>query len=93
MAIASIIVSVAGIVLSYALFFPLSLLVGPFIGLVMGIIGLILALVAHKRKKSKAAVAGIIIGAIVTGLCVLRTASLVSCIGCIGNLISGAAAS
>lgn len=94
MAIASIIISSVGLVLSFIIGFPWSYFFGPIIGMVFGIVGLILASVAHRQNKSGVSKAGIIISSIVLGFSVIRAISVASCVsrvsGCVSTLIANA---
>ncbi len=90
MAIASIIVSLVGLVLSFVLGFPVSLLIGPYVGLPFGLVGILLSVIALKSKHPNAAKAGLIISIIVTAICVIRALSFASCIGKIAGSCIGA---
>lgn len=95
MAIASLIISIAGLVFSFILGFPLNYFLGPIVGLVMGIVGLILAAIAHRQKRANISKAALIVSAIVTGICAVRFISVITCMGritsCVAGLIQSAA--
>ena len=89
MAIASIIVGVVGLVLSFILGFPLSMFFGPFIGLPIGVVALIFALIAWHGKKDTPARAGLVISIILVALSIVRIISLTACVGRIVGLFAG----
>lgn len=87
MALAAIIVSGAGAVLSFILGFPLGMFLGPPIGIVFGVVGLVLAMVADKRKKPKLKLWAVIVSAAVLGISIARLASLLSCAGRMSGIL------
>ncbi|MEG1473869.1 MAG: hypothetical protein RSC25_07095 [Christensenella sp.] len=90
MAVVSIIISAVGIVLSFVLGFPLSLIIGPYVGTAMGIIGLVTAIIARKKQRSVVANVALIISIIVTGISVVRIFTFASCMGKISGMLAGA---
>lgn len=90
MAVVSIIISALGLVLSFILGFPLSLVIGPYIGLPLGLVGLVLAIIARKNQKSNLTLAALIISIIVVGICLVRIFSFASCAGRIAGWIGSA---
>jgi len=93
MAIASLIVSIAGIVLSFLIGFPFNYIIGPAIGVSMGIVGLVLAAVARKKEKTTLTTAALVISTIIIAVCVIRAISFATCVGrvssCVAGLIAG----
>lgn len=89
MAIASIIVSLFGLVMSFILGFPLSYLIGPYVGIVIGAVGLVLGIVSIVRKRSNVTLAALIIGIAVVLICLFRIIAMFSLIGGIAGLIAG----
>ncbi len=91
MAIASVVTGLAGIVLSFILGFPVSLVIGPYVGIALGIVGLALAVIARRKQKSGMSMAGLIIGAAVVAISILRIVAFVNCVGNIAACIGGLA--
>ena len=87
-AIISIIVSAVGFVLSFALGFPFSLVIGPYVGLPFGVVGLILSIFAVKKKRSTLSAVALIMGIALPIVSVVRIFSFVSCVGGIISLFS-----
>lgn len=90
MAVVSIIVSILGLIASFILGFPLSMIFGPYVGLGIGGVGLVLAILSRKKQKSKVINAALIISIIVLAICVIRIVSLFSLAGNIAGLFIGA---
>ena len=90
MAVVSLIVSLLGIVLSCILGFPLSFLIGPYVGIAIGIVGLALAIIALKKKRENVSFAALIISIIVILICIFRMISMSSCVNGLIGLVSGA---
>lgn len=90
MAVVSIIVSIFGLIASFILGFPLSLLIGPYVGLGIGGAGLALAILARRKKKANVTNAALIISIVVLAICVIRILSFFSLVGNVAGLIGGA---
>lgn len=90
MAVVSIVVSILGFILSFIIGFPLSMVIGPYIGVAFGLVGLVLAIIAHKKQKSNVTAAALVISIIVTGICLVRVFTFASYMGRIAGCIGGA---
>lgn len=75
MAIASL---VLGIVSAVCIFFGMF----AFIGIITGIVGLVLGIMAKKKTPSGMATAGIVLSAVALGLCVITFISCWACVAC-----------
>ncbi|MEA5002276.1 MAG: hypothetical protein VB081_02120 [Christensenella sp.] len=89
MAVVSIIVSIFGLIASFVLGFPLSLIIGPYVGIGIGGAGLVLALLSRRKQKSNVVNAALIISIIVLAICVIRIISFVSFTGNFVGWIAG----
>jgi len=84
MAVLSILISAVGVVLSFAA----DNLAGPFVGLVMGIVGLVLSVKAEKDDPSGESKAGVAIAVITIAICIIRLIAVAACVSCAANTIS-----
>lgn len=93
MAIASLIISAAGFILSFVFGFPVSYIFGPPIGTGFGIGAVILGAIAFKSAKTNLSKIALIVSLILLVISVIRIFSLVSCAGrissCLGYLTGG----
>lgn len=78
LAIASL---VLGIVSAVCIFFG----VYAFIGIITGIVGLVLGILARKKQPNGMATAGIILSAVALGLCVITFISCWACVACVAG--------
>lgn len=93
MAVASLIISIAGFILSFIFGFPVSYFLGPPIGAVFGIISVIFGAIAFKGAKTNLTKTALVISIILLVVSVIRIFSLLTCVGrvasCIGCIAAG----
>ena len=90
MAVVSIIISIFALIASFVLGFPLSLIIGPYVGIGIGVVGLVFALLSRRKQKSNVINAALIISIIVLAICAVRIISFVSLAGNVAGWIAGA---
>lgn len=84
MGIASMVLGIIAVVLS---FFSGAVVPG-IIGMICGIVGLVLAIIA-KKKQAKCATAGLVLCIIATAEAVIVFTACMACLGCAGAALSG----
>lgn len=83
-AIAALVLGIVSIVFSFFL---------QWLGLIIGIVGIVLAVVAKKKNPSGMATAGLVLSIIGTVFCALFFIACVACIGTLGTTAGGLASS
>jgi hypothetical protein len=61
------------------------------VGIILGIVGLVFGILANKEQHSGMATAGIVLSAIAVGLCVITFIACVACVSSLGGLLGTAA--
>lgn len=77
-AVASLVLGIISLVL---MFIPY----GGWVGLILGIVGIILGISAKKEAPSGMATAGLVLSIIAVALCAISLIACVACVGCIGT--------
>ena len=77
-AVASLVLCIISLVL---MFIPY----GGWVGLILGIVGIILGISAKKEAPAGMATAGLVLSIIAVALCAISLIACVACVGCIGT--------